>query len=357
MQALALLRGHFDVSLWKEQFRRGLVADETPYGFHLAQGEDCNVVFGRPWGNSFLTRAVRRILGFDLIHVWRNWDLVSSSDVVWTVTETEYLSVLFIPWLQGKKPPKLIANNIWIFDQWKSLSPIRRALYGALLKDVSVIAVHSKQYIPIICRIVPDADVRLVYFGVSSDSFPLTPPRQSREPGPLRIFAAGGDRSRDWETLLKAFGNDDRFDVTLAIRDPVLDLTPYRNVKAPKFDSIARFHESYRLADFVVVPMVENLYSGITVALEATALGAAVISSNTGGVPTYFSPDEVIFVPPGNPNMLRQAALDADLDARRAMAARAQRRFVENDYTSAGHARRYLTLSREILGRGSSRRE
>jgi glycosyltransferase involved in cell wall biosynthesis len=353
MQAVALLRGHVDVSLWRQEFRTGVVPDETPYGFHLAEMEGCNVVFGRPRGNSFVARAIRRLLGFDLIHVWRNWDLVKSSDVVWTVTETEYLSVLFIPWLQGKKPPKLIANNIWIFNEWDSLSRIHKAVYGALLKQVSVIAVHSQQNIPIIRRIIPGADVRLVHFGVSSDSFPLTPPRQSRKPGPLRIFAAGGDKTRDWETLLKAFGNDDRFDVTLALRHPILDLTPYRNVKAPKSMTIPQFRDNYRSADFVVIPLVENLYSGITVALEAIALGAPVISSNTGGVPTYFGPDQVIYVPPGDPDALLRAALDTDFDARRAIVARAQRVFVKNDYTSAGHARRYVALSREILARES----
>jgi glycosyltransferase involved in cell wall biosynthesis len=358
MQALALLRGHYhyDVTLWRDRFRKGLVADETPYGFHLAQTPGCNVVFGRPRGSSIVARVFQRLLGFDLIHVWRNWDLVSSSDVVWTVTEKESLSVLFISWLRGTDPPKLIANNIWLFNEWESLSPIHKSLYGKLLKRVSVVAVHSRHCIPVIRRTIPGADVRLVYFGVSSDSFPLTPPRERREPGRLRIFAAGGDKTRDWETLLKAFGNDDRFEVRLAVTRLTLDLTPYRNVKAPKLDSIPQFHESYRWADFVVVPMVENLYSGITVALEATALGAAVISSDTGGVPTYFKPGEVVFVPPGNPDALRQAALDTDLDARRAMAERAQRRYVENDYTSAGHARRYLALSREILALDGPRR-
>src|SRR5690348_9611092 len=113
MQALALLRGHYhyDVTLWRDRFRKGLVADETPYGFHLAQTPGCNVVFGRPRGSSIVARVFQRLLGFDLIHVWRNWDLVSSSDVVWTVTEKESLSVLFISWLRGTDPPKLIANN------------------------------------------------------------------------------------------------------------------------------------------------------------------------------------------------------------------------------------------------------
>ena len=107
------------------------------------------------------------------------------------------------------------------------------------------------------------------------------------------------------------------------------------------------------MADFVVIPMVENLYSGITVALEATALGVPVISSNTGGVPTYFSGDEVIFVPPEDPAALREATLNADYEARRAMVERAQRRFVQQDYTSAGLAQRYVALSRELLnGKG-----
>ena len=351
MQVLVLLRRQLDVLEWKKRHHDGLAPDETPYGFHFAQSGDCNIVFSRPSGNSLVARIVQFLLGFDVLHTLKNWDLVNSADIVWTATETDYLSVLFISWLQRRKtPPKLIAQNIFIFNKWQSLSRLHRILFKRLIKSASVLTVHSDKYISVIKSIVPDAQVRLLRFGVSADSFPLTPFHENRRSGPLRIVAAGNDRTRDWESVFKAFGNDERFDVTVATQNLKSGaLRPYRNIRFPTIGSIAEFRECYRSADFVVVPMLENLYSGITVALEATALGVPVISSDTGGVPSYFAGDEVIFVPPGDPVALRQAALNTDSNARRAMVLRAQRRFVRDDYTSAGLAQRYLALSRELL--------
>ena len=59
------------------------------------------------------------------------------------------------------------------------------------------------------------------------------------------------------------------------------------------------FIACYHWADIVAVPMRQNIYSGITVALEAAAMGTPVVSSRTGGVPTYFGEDEVFYSPAG----------------------------------------------------------
>ena len=168
------------------------------------------------------------------------------------------------------------------------------------------------------------------------------------------IFSPGQDKTRDWRTLLEAFGNDDRFDVIIMNRNIHRKTAKaYTNVREPPSYDVVGLKTCYRWADVVVVPMVENLYSGITVALEATALGAPVICSDTGGVPTYFDPGEVLYVPPGDPAALRDAVLTMSRAARRAMVARAQQRFVDEDYTTAGLASRYADLSREILGDAS----
>ena len=109
------------------------------------------------------------------------------------------------------------------------------------------------------------------------------------------------------------------------------------------------FRECYRWADFVVIPMSKNLYSGITVALEATSMGVPVVSSETGGVPTYFDSDEVLYVAPDDADAMREGVLQCLDEQRRSFVEHAQRRFAEENYSSKGMAQRYVRLSQGIL--------
>ena len=113
------------------------------------------------------------------------------------------------------------------------------------------------------------------------------------------------------------------------------------------------FRELYRWADVVVVPMVSNLYSGITVALEATSLGVPVVSSDTGGIPTYFSPEEMIYVPPSDPVALRDRVLGCSAEELLGYVQRAQAHFRKQDYSTRGMAARYVELSQRLLGPAS----
>jgi glycosyltransferase involved in cell wall biosynthesis len=220
-----------------------------------------------------------------------------------------------------------------------------------LLRETSVLTVHSKSNLPILKAIVPGADVRMLPFGISAESFPLMPPSGGSDEGRIRIFAPGGDKTRDWQSLFEAFGDDDRFEVVVAIRHLKGDhFSKFSNFREAQLKTVEGFRNEYYQADFVLVPMIENPYSGITVALEATSSGAAVICSNTGGVPSYFDDTEVFYVPPGDPVAMRNAALSLNAQQRREMAARAQQRFIRDEYTSRAMVQRYVDVSREILG-------
>ena len=58
-------------------------------------------------------------LGFDFIHTLRNRDEILRSDVIWTHTEHEYLSVALLLLLKGRKAsPALLAQSVWLLDKW-----------------------------------------------------------------------------------------------------------------------------------------------------------------------------------------------------------------------------------------------
>jgi glycosyltransferase involved in cell wall biosynthesis len=109
------------------------------------------------------------------------------------------------------------------------------------------------------------------------------------------------------------------------------------------------FLKAYDLADIVVVPMVENIFSGITVALEAVALGKPIVSSRTGGVPTYFGEDEIFYAPVGDPNAMRDVVLATDPKSRMERAQAAQRRFVQQDYSTRAVMARYAAITRRVM--------
>ncbi len=351
LDVFVLLARNLDAHNWSVGNEIGVFPDKTPYGFHNAESMSCKVTYSAPTKLNLIGRLFRFVFKCDILHVMANWRRLRNADIVWTMTETEFLALRILERMSFSPRKPLVGQVIWLLSDWKTYSAVRRWCVTKLLRDTSVLTVHSKSNLPILRAVVPEADVRFLSFGVSIESFPLTPPTGGSDLGPIRIFAPGGDKTRDWQNLFEAFGNDSRFDVVVAIRHLKGDhVSKYSNFRDAESRTVEGFREEYYRADFILVPMISNPYSGITVALEATSSGAAIICSNTGGVPSYFDATEVLFVPPGDPVAMRNAALSMNAQQRREMAGRAQQRFVRDEYTSKAMAKRYVELSQEIVG-------
>ncbi len=344
-----------DAAKYRERYRAGQVPDETPYGFHHADSMGWQVVFSTDHAESAALRSLRKILirlvGFDLVHAFRNRAHIRSADIVWTMEEIEYLAVCALPYLSPMPRPRLIAQTIWMFNRWERCSTLRRWMLRRLFARADLLTFHSREYLDLLARLAPGVTPHLLPFGISLDSFPWTEPAPPRERSQaLRVLSMGNDPTRDWPTLLAAFGNQAEFEVKV-VSGQLSDaaIAAYRNVVCPRNPTMEEFRDLYRWADVVVVPMVRNLYSGITVALEAASMGVPVVASHTGGIPTYFEADEVLFVEPQNPGVLRQAVLAFSPEQRQAQVLRAQTRFRAEDYSSRGMARRYVDLSNDLL--------
>ena len=352
VRAYVHLKQRFDVRSWRADYDRGLVPDATPYGFHHARDLGFDISFPAYQKRKIFQRLVNRLLGFDLVHAWRNRHAITNADIVWTMTETEFMAVAALPFVcRSMRRPRVIAQTIWMFDRWGSFFPMHRWMARKLLERVDVLTVHTGAYVPVIRSIASEADVRVLPFGISRETFPLSVAAPHGRNAPIRIFAPGTDSTRDWPTLLSAFGNDSRFEVIVVSSALPSRLTnAFSNLQLPRSPTMEEFRNYYRWADFVVVPMTLNRYSGITVALEAATLGTPVVSSETGGVPTYFESGEVLYVRPGDPKAMRDSVLACDDRQRVAMAAAARRRVTDDGYSTREMAARYVRLSLEILG-------
>lgn len=343
----------FEASRFGERFRRGEGNDLTPYGFHLAARDGVTVGFSAdaPRGPANrLFHAVNHRLGFQIDHAWHNRRAIAASDVVWTMSENEAFAVAALMLLRLVPRRPIVGAAIWLFNDWDRMPAARQAMLRRLSAGIDVLTVHSQACLEVAGRAALQTRVELSRFGINDGVYAAMPLPARAPDAPIRVLAAGNDRTRDWPTLLAALGDDPRFAVSAWT--PALDAGDARrvgNLRLPKPATTAAMLDLYRDTDVVVVPMFPNLFSGITVALEAAAIGRPVISSATGGVPTYFGGDEVLFVPPGDPAALRRAVLTARGPHLAAMAARAQARFGQGDYTTRAMIERYLALTAGVL--------
>jgi len=342
-----------DAEAYRARYAAGLEPDATPYGFHHAQNDGFDVSFSHDAQGTIFElsrRVARRILGFDVSHAFSNRRHIRKADVVWTMTEPEAFAVCLLMRL-GVVPRKpMVANAVWLLNEWDTLPWWRQRLIKSLLREISVLTVHSERCIPLAKQVAPKYAVQLNYFGINADLFwqAATPKLVGNQP--VRIFAPGNDRTRDWETLLAAFGNDERFDIKLACGWISNDLIKrYNNVALLRKPSMKEFLQAYIEADFVAVPMVENVFSGITVALEAVAVGRPVLCSRTGGVPSYFDEKAAFYTPVGDAAAMRQTVLDATPETVRTRIDAARRTFNERGYSTRAVMARYATISRKLL--------
>ena len=362
LSAFVHLPSHLNADDYARRYAEGIEPDASPYGFHYGREFGVDVRFSPLPGTrgSAVARVVRQVLGFDLVNSWRNRRAMANADVIWVMREGEALGAVLLMKLGLVPRRPIISSTVWVVNNWATTGAVKRRLYRWLLGDVPRLLVHSERCLPLLAEITSPEQVRLLKFGISTSVFdsaePVAPaPAPAPAPdGPIRIIAAGNDATRDWKTLIAAFRDVPGVHLTIVCRWlPREDIAGATNIDAPTVAGTAQLAAMYRAADFVAIPMVENLFSGLTVALEAAAIGTPILSSRTGGVTTYFGEDEALYVPPGDPTAMREAVLATTAEQRRAIAGRAHRRFVTEDYSSRAMAGRYAAFTRELLGRAS----
>jgi glycosyltransferase involved in cell wall biosynthesis len=348
----------FGADEWRKRYERGLIPgvnEPLPYGYHRASGNGFSMDYSRDTDARSLTgllqRALCRVVGFDLVHAWRNRRGLVGADVVWTHTEREHLAALLLfRLLPVRRKPRIIAQCIWMFDNWPRFSWVRRRLYTWLLSQADVVTTLSPDNLDSARRVLPESRTELVMFGIKADSLKTADGLTCHRP--LRIAALGSDMHRDWNTLLQAFGGRDEFELRVAARISSRHSKGISNVNIEAAQTAEEIEQLYEWADIVVVPLKPNLHgSGLSVILEATVLGRPVISTDTGGLRAYFSDEQVCYIRIGDAAAMRQAAQDLarDNSRRLALVRAAQRRLVEGGLTSEMYAKRHRELSRELL--------
>ncbi|CAG4887481.1 glycosyltransferase [Paraburkholderia gardini] len=334
------------------------------YGYHHAESDEFALSYSQDARERLPMRLLRRglkaVLGFDFIHTLRNRDEIMRSDVVWTHTEHEYLSVALLLLLRRrqKRQPLLLAQSVWLLDKWPDYGVLRRWAYRKLIARADVLTTLASEN-ALLCRRYLDRDAVHVYYGLNTRDFPVREPVAWQPHTPVRIAAIGNDRDRDWESLISAYGNDARYTVRLATRRRIPSSLHASNVEIAPAAGLKKQRELYDWADVIVVPLRPNTHaSGITVMLEAAALGKPMIVTDVGALRDYFTDAQAAYVPPFDPEALRQAVarlVAAPGDALR-QAQAAARQLTTRELTTEQFAQQHVRITRELMRRRAAPR-
>jgi glycosyltransferase involved in cell wall biosynthesis len=329
------------------------------YGYHHAESDEFQLSYSQDAKESKPVRLVRRalktLLGFDMIHTLRNRDEMLRSDVIWTHTEQEWLSAALMLLMNGKRDtqPLLLAQSVWLIDKWPNYGVLRRWFYRKLIGRADLLTTLARDNAEL-CREYFGREATQLFYGLNTRDFPVQQPKAWQPNTPLRIAAIGNDRDRDWETLIKAVGNDPRFAVRLATRRRIPRALRSLNVQVAPAAGLKKQRELYDWADVVVVPLRPNTHaSGITVMLEAAAVGKPMVVTNVGGLEDYFSARAAAYVPPFDADALREALLGliASPDQALQQAQAASMQLVSRDHTTQHYAQQHVKITRDLLRR------
>lgn len=341
-----MLNRNQDAASWRKRYARGETMDVTPYGYERAEP-----LFDMSWSTTSsanriwqsLHHRASRLLGFDVFHVWSNRRLLYRSDVIWTHTEREHLGVAL---LQRFRPRSrripVLAQSVWLWDEWVSWGWMRRRFVSWLLSTHPVEVVHSRVSEKYAHREVSGRRVVAIPFGSAAVTRDPAVSQSKRR----QILAVGNDTHRDWATFAAAASLLDDVDIRIASRSKeARDLSWPEHVTIAPTGSHDDLAELYRRADVVVIPTKPNLHaSGSTACIEALAARCRVVVTAVGGIDDYCG-DEAIYVPPGDAQ-----ALAAGIRNGMAQDAITSDSWIERGLTQGDYVARYVLLTRWLLG-------
>lgn len=340
------------IEQYSERYRRGLEGNRTPYAFHLANELGFTTTFSSDGANRMPAKLLRRAIGLDIAHAWHNRTKIAACDVVWTMTENESLAIAMLMMLGLVPRRPIISSSVWMVNEWKRIPEVRKRLVRRLSRYVDVMTVQSEKCLVLARTAFRGSDVRLMYFGTNTSLFRITPSVVEPQPDPIVILSAGNDRTRDWPTLIAAFGGDPQFQLRIWCQwlDPA-QVRNKPNIVLLRDLTMEEYAAEIAGATICAIPMKENIFSGITFALNSAAMGRPILCSDTGGVPTYFAADSVLYVPVGDAEGMRSAVLDATPESLQSIAANAQRTFIQRDYSNKSMVRYYAEATRDLFDR------
>lgn len=277
-------------------------------------------------------RRLEEFLRMDLYLAYRARRIANQYDIIWANSEKVAVPLSF---MRIRKPMVVILQfpesplRMWLIK----LSGIAKKWAG-----VGTVAREARDFLQSQLGIHPSKIFQ--YYAARTDLFQPASEEDESTTGPILSM---GVAKRDYTTLIKALIELPDYQTEIFVSSKYGD--EYRGGKLGRIPEWIQFPGRitddelrcrYRLARFVVVPLMPTHHSGagVTSIFEASASGKAVIATDTGGIHSYIQDGKTgILVPPGDVQAMRNAIhkLWANPDLAQEMG-RAGRRFVEENY-------------------------
>ncbi|MFD2082628.1 glycosyltransferase family protein [Actinopolymorpha cephalotaxi] len=349
------LQHGLSIPSWRRSKDDAQLNSPTPYGYGAA-GAVVDLTWSEDADEGRVSRFVRlgsrRVLGFDFVHAWRNRRGLSRAEVVWTHTERESLAALMLLRLLRNRSTRVIAQTVWLWDNWQTIRGFRRRLYLSLLRDAAVEVTLSTLNRDAARAARGTDEVLCLPFGAAVNESTLERALRTVAPGAGGgVLAMGRDRHRDWSTLHAAARLLPDIDFWVATVDaayPTHDAPP--NVRIEPIGSLDEVYRAYAEAAVVVIPLVPNLHaSGCTVALETQHVGSSLVTTDVGGLGLYLVGSRVAQYETGNAAALADAILAEYDRAADGPDPDGLKQIRAQGLTSDDYVARYVILTRALL--------
>lgn len=245
-----------------------------------------------------------------------------------------------------------LSGVIWATDTPDSTAArLKQSLSRQALRRMSLVWTLSEPQVKVVERWLGAGGppVRYLRFGVDHEFFAEKP-----FPSTPMLFSAGGDRDRDPATLFRAIEivRREHPEIEVMVQSRT-QLRPPEGVTVIPYLTHQQLREAYERASVVAIATRPNLHaSGMTVSLEAMAVGRPVVITETPGLNDYVQDRETGFLVPCNDDRAlasRILTLLEDQDEARAMGARARRRVVAT-FTSKQMADEIAAFAKLVIG-------
>ncbi len=314
-----------DFEEWGRRFRSGLVADRLPYGFDALEGPEVDV---RPSVVASPQRSIRGLIGARGNH---------ASDTDWAVTWDERSAVAAVQ--EGVRAVRRASGLIWATDHVeRSQRAVEMKVLRRYMKKLDVVWCLSRPQVDLAREWLSSTSgsgprVEFLPFGINTNHFAY-----AAYPHPKMVLSLGNDPDRDPMSVVAAMSEVRRAEpgVRLIIQSTMLDHAPpgVELLRSISHDELLRL---YSAASVVLIATRHNTHvSGMTVALEAQAVGRPVVMTATPGGQEYVLAGSEPAIAPGDVRGLaaRVLALLADPE-RSADVGRRARQHIEERHTAA----------------------
>jgi glycosyltransferase involved in cell wall biosynthesis len=292
---------------------------ELPFRLMAAHGIDYRRLDINHWPWNPFARAHPLFQAIDPLRALHVLLFERQADVVLCYFESAALVLLLLRKLFGFRG-KIAVRDVGTADGWR----LRERILDIVVKRAdALLPIGTNQAAALRARWQPRGLVEAVPMAIDCDFFGPAPDHPQ---GP--VLAVGDDASRDYATLLAAA---DGVPATVAIRTRILrpaEVTQPNVRILSDFVSYAAFRDMIGAAGIVVLPLHPSTHAGgISVLLQAMAMGKPVVVSASPGIMDYVLHEETCLVVPCHDPAALQSAInrllhDSELRIRLGHAAR-----------------------------------